>query len=268
MLQTKGLPQRRACHHVGVARSSVRYDPKPEQPVNTLIRHELKRLSQRHRRYGTPRMTALLRRQGCHVNHKRIERLWRLEGLPLPRKRPRRERRRLGMTRPLEATRPNEVWCFDFVHDRTESGQKLKLLTVLDEYTRECLEIRVEKQMDSRTVVETLDELMTDRGHPRYTRSDNGPEFVAKRLRQWLHEKGVKPMYIEPGSPWENGFVESFHGKLREECLNEEIFWSRAEAQVVVDWWQWVYNHERPHRSLQFKTPAEVLAEELGNSGN
>jgi putative transposase len=224
VLQTKGLSQRRACHHLGVARSSVRYDPQPDQPVKTLIRQELKRLSPRHRRYGRPR--------------------------------------------PLEATRPNEVWCFDLVHDRTESGQKLKLLSVLDEYTPEWLEIRVEKQMDNRTVVETLDELMTDWGRPRYTRSDNGPEFVAKGLRQWLHEKGVAPMYIEPGSPWENGFVESFNGKLQDECLKEEIFWRRAEAQVVVNWWQWAYNHERPHRLLQIKIPRQVEAAALGESRN
>lgn len=142
------------------------------------------------------------------------------------------------MPRLLEATQPNEVWCFDFLHDCTESRQKLQLLTVLDEYTRECLEIRVEKQMNSRTVLETLDELMTERGRPRYTRSDNGPEFVAKGLRRWLREQGVEPKYIEPSSPCENGIVESFHGMLRDACLNEEIFWSRAEAQVVVDWWR------------------------------
>ena len=130
--------------------------------------------------------------------------------------------------------------CFDFVHDRTEHGQTLKLLTVLDEYTRECLEIRVEKHMDSRAVLETLDELMTERGSPRYTRSDSGPEGMAKLLRQWLQEKGIEPVSIEPGSPWENGFVESFPGRFRDKCLNEEVFGSRAEVQAVGDWWRWV----------------------------
>ena len=120
---------------------------------------------------------------------------------------------------------------------------------------RECLEIRVEKKKDSRHVLETLDELMTARGIPRYTRSDNGPECIAKQRTAWLHDNGVQPVYIAPGHPWEHGLIESFNGKLRDECLNEELFWSRAEAQVVVDWWRRVYNTERPHRSLQFQTP-------------
>ena len=142
--------------------------------------------------------------------------------------------------------------------DKTHSGRKLKILTVMDEYTRECLEIRVEGRLRSRDVIETLDELMSERGAPRYTRSDNGPEFIAKELKDWLKDKGVRPMFIEPGSPWENGFIESFNGKLRDECLEEEIFWTRHEAQVIVDWYRQVYNHHRPHSSLQYQTPAEV----------
>lgn len=258
MLRANGMSERRACRHLGADRSSVRYDHRPEDPVNDLVREELLKLSRRHRRYGTPRMTALLRRGGLSVNHKRVERIWGEEGLPLPRRRPRKRFRGLGGARPQPATRPNEVWSYDFVHDRTVAGDKLKMLTVVDEYTRECLEIRVERQMDSRHVLETLDELITERGVPRYTRSDNGPEFVSKTLTGWLRGRGVEPVFIEPGSPWENGYVESFNGKLRDECLNEEIFWSRAEAQVVTDWWREVYNLERPHSSLGFKTPAEV----------
>ncbi len=142
--------------------------------------------------------------------------------------------------------------------DKTHGGRKLKILTVMDEYTRECLEIRVEGRLRSRDVIETLDELMSERGAPRYTRSDNGPEFTAKELKDWLKDKGVRPMFIEPGSPWENGFIESFNGKLRDECLEEEIFWTRDEAQVMVDWYRKVYNHHRPHSSLQYQTPAEV----------
>ena len=136
-------------------------------------------------------------------------------------------------------------------------GRKLMMLTVVDEYTRECLEIRVENRMRSRDVLETLDELMTERGRPRYTRCDNGPEFIAKELRAWLEEQGVKPLFIEPGSPWENGYVESFNGKFRDECLDEEIFWSRGEAQVIVDRFRREFNIDRPHRSLGQKTPAE-----------
>ena len=212
-------------------------------------------------------MTELVRRRGHRVNHKRIERLWKLEGLPVPRKR-RRKWKTMAPDRLIRATKRNEVWSYDFLHDRTEYGQKLKVLTVLDEHTRECLEIRVEKRMDSRHVMETLDELMTERGTPRYTRSDNGGEFACKRLTRWLRDKGVTPVFIEPGSPWENGFVESFQGKLRDECLNEEIFWSRAEAQVVVDWYRDVYNRERPHRSLGYRTPLEVAAKAESGARN
>jgi transposase InsO family protein len=239
----------------------VRHKKCSEDPLNVLLREELKRLSGGHRRYGTPRMTELLRREGHWVNHKRVEQLWRLEGLPVPRKRRRRAKRTIGVDRDVQATRPNEVWSYDFLHDWTEYGQKLKLLTVLDEHTPESLEIRVEKRMDSRHVMETLDELMTERGVPRYTRSDNGAEFASSRLTRWLREKGVTPVFIEPGSPWENGFVESFQGKLRDECLNEEIFWSRAEARVVVDWYRDEYNLERPHRSLGYRTPMEAAAD-------
>ena len=261
VLVEKGMEQRRACRNVGMCRGTLRYVKRPEDPINVLIRSELKRLSERYRRYGTPRMTELIRRQGYQVNHKRIERLWKLEGLPLPKKGPRKRKRTGASNSYARATKRNEVWSYDFIHDRTEYGQKLKMLTVLDEHTRECLEIRVEKRMDSRHVIETLDELMTERGIPMYTRSDNGAEFVSNRLTTWLKNKGVEPVFIEPGSPWENGFVESFHGKLRDECLNEEIFWSRGEAQVVLDWYRDVYNRERPHRSLGYRTPEEAALE-------
>jgi transposase InsO family protein len=254
------MSERRACGHAGVCRATVRYEGRAEDSVNVLIREELRRLSERYRCYGTPRMTELVRRQGYRVNHKRVERLWKLEGLPLPRRRSRKRRRSSGPGLVLRAVRPNEVWSYDFIHDRTQYGQKLKMLTVLDECTRECLEIRVDKRMDSRHVMETLEELIAERGIPRYARSDNGAEFVSRRLTEWLRERGVEPVFIEPGSPWENGYLESFHGKLRDECLNEEIFWSRGEAQVVVDWYRDVYNGERPHSSLGYRTPAEVAA--------
>jgi transposase InsO family protein len=189
-------------------------------------------------------MTELIRRELGLYNHKRVERLWMEESLQVPRRRRRRRRRPLPGSRPMEAKRPNDVWSYDFVHDRSLRGEKLKMLTVMDEYTRECLEIRVEKRMGGKEVLETLDELMTERGKPRYTRSDNGPEFISKELTGWLNRKGVEPLFIEPGCPWENGYVESFNGKLRDECLNEESFWGRTEAQTLVDWWREVYNQE------------------------
>lgn len=260
MLEVHKMSQRRACFYLGLDRSSVRYEPRPPDPVNAVIGEELRRLSRRHRRWGTPKMTDLVRRAGHRVNHKRIERIWKEQGLPLPRSRPRR-RVADASCRAVQAKAPNEVWSYDFVHEKTQEGVKLKMLTVIDEFTRESLEIRVEKRMDSTHVIETLDEIMQERGVPKHTRSDNGPEFICERLTKWLREKGVEPLFIEPGSPWQNGFVESFNGKLRAECLDEEIFWSRAEAQVVVDWWREVYNNERPHQALRFKTPAEVALE-------
>ncbi len=226
--------------------------------VKRLVRHEMVQLARRHRRYGAPRLTALLRRNGLRVNHKRVEKLYRLHGLTLPRKRPRKKHKQVGEERLKEATARNEVWSYDFVHDQTEYGEKLKLLVVVDEHTRECLEIRVEKRIASLLVLETLDELIHERGAPKYVRSDNGAEFRAKRLRKWMETQGVRPIYVEPGSPWQNGYMESLNGKLRDECLNEELFYSRGEAQVLVDRCREVYNGKRPHMSLGYRTPAEA----------
>lgn len=259
-MQEFEISQRRCCQALGLWRASVRYDARPEDPINELIRKEMNRLARRHRRFGSPRITALVRKKVHKANHKRVERIYRDEGLTLPRRRKRKRRGLRGLARPCMASRPNEVWSCDFVHDRTEYGHRLKMLTVVDEYTRECLEIRVEKRMTSREVMETFDELIHDRGTPDHIRSDNESVFIAKELVAWLRAQGVEPVTIEPGSPWENGFVESFNGKLRDECLDEELFWSRGEAQVVVDWWRNMYNQERPHSSLGYETPSEFAA--------
>ena len=263
-LKERGVSERRGCKVLGVCRTSIRYESQPEDPVNELVRQELRELARRNRRYGTPRMTALVRRQVL-VNHKRVERLYREEGLSLPRKRKKRKKAS-GCTRQWRARSPNEVWCCDFVFDRTQDGRILKLLTVVDEYTRECLEVRVEKRMNGLDVLETMDELIRDRGAPGFLRSDNGSEFRNKHLVKWLQEQRVNSLFIEPGSPWENGFIESFNGKLRDECLDEELFFSRKEAQVVVDWWRKVYNQIRPHSALGYQSPAEYAknAELLG----
>jgi len=263
-LKVQEVPERRACSVLGVSRSSFRYETRPEDPLNQVIRDEMAKLAERHRRYGSPRMLWMLERQGLAVNHKRVERLYDEAGLQLPRRRPKKKRVPKEWKRPHPALGSNEVWTMDFVHDLTWFGGKVKFLTVLDEGCRECLEIRAEKRMRSRDVLETLDELMTEYGTPKYMRVDNGPEFVAWELRNWLEEKGVEVLYISPGSPWQNGFIESFNGKFRDECLNQEIFLSKAEAQVVVDWWRQVYNWERPHSSLGGKTPMEARIEKLG----
>ncbi|MBI3548721.1 MAG: IS3 family transposase [Elusimicrobia bacterium] len=259
LLGEKGLSERRACRVLNAKRSSIRNAAKPESELNAKLRVELKSLSQDYSFYGTPRASAVMwDRYG--VNHKRVERLRVEEGLPLPRKlkhyRPSTE----PWERPAEGTRPNEVWSLDFVHHRTEHGQELKMLTVIDEYSRECLEIRVEKQMKHDVVMETLDELMNERGAPVYLRSDNGAEFIAAALQEWLRAKGVKAIFIEPGHPWQNGYIESFNGKFRAECLDRELFYSRAEAQIIVDRYREFYNTERPHSALGYRAPLEVLA--------
>lgn len=259
LLVERGLSERRACAGLGVCRMSIRYEAKPEDETNVVLREELREMSQEHRRYGSPRMSALLN-DLYGVNHKRVERLWQEEGLPLPRKIHRRRQGTPMWQRPQEATRPNEVWCFDFVFDRTQYGQKLKMFTIVDEFTRECLEIRVEKRMTHQEVLETLDELVFERGKPKFVRSDNGAEFIAAPLRQWLREQGISPINIDPGSPWQNGYIESFNGKFRDECLNQELFYSRGEAQVIVDQYRTQYNTQRPHSSLGYRTPIEILA--------
>lgn len=259
-LQARGVSQRRACNVLRFNRSSARYVAS-QSPVNEAIRHELLTLARRHRRWGSPRLHAVIRDSGHAVNHKRVERIYREAGLTLPRRRPRRKRTQPTQCREIEARGPNEVWSYDFVHDRTQYGEKLKVLVLVDEYTRECLEVRVEKRLRGQDVLETLDEVMHERGTPRHIRSDNGSEFRSRVLKRWLKEKGVDPIFVEPGSPWQNGYVESLNGKLRDECLNEEMFFSRAEAQTVVDWWRQVYNEQRPHMSLDYKTPRAFAAE-------
>jgi transposase InsO family protein len=216
-------------------------------------------LAQQHRRYGYRRITALLRRGGERINHKRVWAIWKAEGLSLPRRRP-RKRRAPVPNRPTCATHRNHVWTYDFLFDRTERGQTLKLLTVRDEYTRECHAIRVGRRLDSAAVIETLRVLFGRHGAPAYLRSDNGGEFIAARLQVWLERQGTATVHSAPGHPWENGYAESFNGKLRDECLNEEVFWHERHAQVVVERWRRHYNEERPHSSLGYHTPAQMAA--------
>jgi len=192
------------------------------------------------------------------VNHKRIERLWRKEGLKVPARQPKRRRLWLndGSCVRLRPAAQNHVWSYDFVHGRTNDGRAFRLLNILDEFTRECLAIKVARKLRSKDVLETLGELFVKRGVPGHIRSDNGSEFVAGELREWLHRLDVKTLYIEPGSPWENGYIESFNGKLRDELLNVEIFDTLKEAQVLTEWWRKSYNTIRPHSSLGYRPPA------------
>ena len=200
----------------------------------------------------------MLRQEGWHVNHKRVERLWRQEGLKVPQKQP--KRRRLwfndGSCLRLRPEYRNHVWRYDFVSERTSDGRPLRMLNIIDEYTRECLAIRVRRTIKANDVIDTLSDLFITRGTPRFIRSDNGPEFVAELLRTWLFNLGVTTAFIEPGSPWENGYIESFNGKFRDELLNREIFDTVLEAKVVTEEWRKQYNSVRPHSSLGYRPPA------------
>jgi len=214
-------------------------------------------------RYGTPRMTAMLGHEGWRVNHKRVERIWRREGLKVPRRQPKRGRLWLndGSCIRLRPEHKDHVWAYDFVSARTHDGLPLRILVIVDEYTRECLSIDVERRLSSDDVLERLAWLMATRGVPKHIRSDNGAEFTAGVVREWLGKVGVKTLYIEPGSPWENGYVESFNGKLRDELLNGEMFYSVKEAKVLIESWRRHYNTRRPHSALGYRPPApETIA--------
>ena len=255
--------QRRACSLVQVWRSTVRYQRRPRPWEETELVAEVRRLAAGHKRYGYRRITALLRREGWRVNRKRVHRMWKAEGLSLPRKRPRR--RRWGPKGEVlrKAEHSNHVWSYDFLEDRTEGGGKLRILTVLDEYTRESLAIRVAPSMPAERVIDTLEWLFLVRAVPEHLRSDNGPEFIAEALQVWLQEKRCGTIYIEPGAPWENPYIESFNGKFRDECLNREIFVNGRQAQEVAEAWRHEYNEYRPHSSLGYLTPAEFAGREI-----
>ncbi|MEZ6194500.1 MAG: IS3 family transposase [Planctomycetota bacterium] len=262
-----GVSERRACKVHGQPRSTQRRREESPGRYLPLVR-QLKELAARFPRWGTPKMTDFINKSGPPVNHKRIERLWRKEGMQVPMKA--RKRRRLGssengITR-RAATEVNEVWSYDFVFDRTEDGRRLKILTVVDEYSRECLAIEVGRRFKANDVIDVLTGLMIERGTPRFLRSDNGPEFIARRLRRWLGQHGVRTLFIEPGSPWQNAFVESFNGKLRDELLDCELFYNLEEARVLAAEYRTIYNEIRPHAGLQGRTPSEVAAAQRGHA--
>lgn len=214
-------------------------------------------------RYGDRRITAMLHLEGWRVNHKRVERIWRQDGLKVPKRQPKRRRLWLnnGSCVRLRPMHTNHVWSYDFVKDSTSDGRPLRLLNIIDEYSRECLAIEVNRKIKTDDVITCLTDLFVRRGVPEYIRSDNGPEFTAKSIREWLGRVGAKALFIEPGSPWENGYVESFNGKLRDELLNLEVFDSLYEAQVVIEGWRQEYNRVRPHSALGYRPPAPEAIE-------
>jgi transposase InsO family protein len=260
-LVERGISERMACEAVGMSRSTYRYEGMGTGR-SVEFRQRIVGLASKHKRYGYRRITAILRREE-QVNHKRVWRIWKSEGLSLPRRRPSKRKAGRRIELPTVAEYRGHVWTYDFVFDRTESNRVLKMLVVLDEYTRECHQIRVGYSLDSEAVMETLSELFELYGEPKHLRSDNGGEFVADKVKEWLAMSGTGTAYIEPGHPWENGYCESFNGKFRDECLNEEVFYNQGYAQVVVERWRREYNTQRPHSSLGYRASAEVARDSV-----
>ena len=256
------VSERRACKVVGQPRSTQRRRHKVADDEARLVGRMIE-LATRYGRYGYRRITVLLQWEGWRVSRHRVERLWKREGLKVPKKQPKRGRLWLndGSCVRLRPERRDHVWSYDFVQTRTRDGRSIRLLTMIDEYTRECLAMDVARHLRSEDVLERLADLFVHRGTPEFIRSDNGSEFTAKAVREWLEQVGVKTLYIEPGSPWENGYIESFNGKLRDELLNGEIFDTLLEAQVLIERWRMDYNTKRPHSSLGYRPPAPEAIE-------
>lgn len=263
--ETLDLSERRVCRAMEQPRSTQRYEPLVADDEEQLTR-DIVRLASQYGRYGYRRVTALLQTEGWQVNHKRVERIWRQEGLKVPQKQPKRGRLWLndGSCIRLRAEYPRHVWSYDFVADRTHDGRGFRILNIIDEYTRECLAIRVGRSLKTEDVQACLTELFCVRGVPVHLRSDNGTEFANQKMRTsrqgtgtvWLNELGAKTLFIEPGSPWENGYIESFNGRLRDELLNREIFYTLQEAKIIIERWRKEYNTIRPHSSLNYRPPA------------
>jgi len=253
-----GLSKRRACGLLGIARSGLSYalrQPGKDAPVLEAMR----RLSSQYPRYGYRRIRIFLKREGLTMSPSRAERLWRKAKLQLPRKRPRR--RAAARPRPLPPMAANHVWAYDFVFDACANGQQLKCLTVVDEFTHECLAIDVAGSIRSRRVIDILARLISLHGAPAYLRSDNGPEFVSNALLKWMIDNRIDTALIDPGKPWQNGTNESFNGKFRDECLSVEWFRTRAEAKVLIESWRQHFNAVRPHMSLSYLTPSEFKSQ-------
>ena len=254
-VRQRGISLRRSCALLQVARSTMGYESvlaKRDAPVLVAMRE----LSAQYPRYGYRRIQVFLARRGFTMSADRAYRIWKKAGLQVPRRRPRR-RVATGRPRPLPATGANQVWAYDFVFDACANGQQLKCLTVIDEFTRECLAIEVAGSLRSGRVIEVLSKLISLRGAPMYLRSDNGPEFVSRAVLQWLHGAGIDTAPIDPGKPWQNGANESFNGKFRDECLGMQWFKNRIDAKVAIEDWRRAYNEVRPHSSLKNLTPAE-----------
>ena len=257
-----GYSVRMACKAVNLERSTYYYQRKRNVETE-LLTGELHRLSSRYPRYGYEMMTMKLRQGGWRVSEERVRRLWQREGLRIPRKQHKRRRTSPSTTVRQRALYPNHIWSWDFLFDRTDDGRMLKILNIVDEHSRFNIRLEARRSFTSKEVIVSLGRAMIDYGIPGCIRSDNGSEFIAGRIKDWIAENGIGMMYIEPGSPWENAFVESHNNLFRDGCLNRELFYHQMEAQLIIDDWRWEYNHERPHGSLGGRTPASVYKEFL-----
>jgi len=253
--------QRMACRFLQLSRSTYRYQGRLPTTTELQLKKRLHELSADHPRYGYRRIAALLRQEGWRVGKRHIQRLRRMEGLRVPPSKRKISRRGLSTGLPTKATHRGHVWTWDFIADATVRGGPLRILTILDEYTRECHILQVDWSLRSQDVLNQLKKAITQQGAPEYLRSDNGSEFIAHIVQQWLENNQIKTIYIEPGSPWQNGFVESFHGRFRDECLNREQLWTLTEARVVIADYRKEYNELRPHSRLGYLSPARFAAQ-------
>jgi transposase InsO family protein len=251
------VSERRACQVLEQVRTTQRLTPSISNEEEQLV-SQIVELATKYGRYGYRRITALLKQENWKVNHKRVERIWRKEGLKVPQRQPKRGRLWLndGSCVRLRPEHKDHVWSYDFMVDRMANGRPFRILTILDKYTRECLAILVDRHINSQNVIDKLFDLFIFRATPDYIRSDNGPEFTAKAIRSWLNRMGVKTLFIEPGGSWENGYIESFNGKLRDELLNREVFTTPMEAKILIENWRQEYNTVRPHSALRYRPPA------------
>ena len=245
-----------ACRAIALARSSY-YRPRAVSRTHRRVHKQIMALSEKHPRYGYRRITALLRRDGLTINPKRVQRLRRMEGLQVRQKQKRMRRLGPQQSERLRASKPRQVWSWDFVEDQTENGTRFRILTLLDEFTRQSLAVHAAWSIRAVDAITVIEAAIARYGAPEHLRSDNGPEFIAYAIQDWLKEREIKTLYIKPGSPWENGHIESFHDKLRDECLNRELFGTLTEARVILESWRVDTNERRPHSALGYQTPGE-----------
>jgi transposase InsO family protein len=252
---------RAVCRILRLARSTYWYRGRPPSTAQQQLRQRLRELSEAHPRYGYRRIAVLLRQEGWRVGKRQVQRLRRTEGLRVPPTKRKLVRHGVSTGWPVKATHRGHVWTWDFIADATVRGGALRMLTILDEHTRECHVLRADRALRAEDVLAWLQKAIEEHGAPEHLRSDNGPEFIAQAVQQWLRDNQIKTIYIDPGSPWQNGFVESFHGRFRDECLNREQLWTLTEARVVIEDYRREYNQRRPHSRLGYQSPARFAAQ-------